>query len=129
MLVGTLHLLPPDLIPVVCYCLLLFLSPHYPQLYRDCLRLIRHVAPGGPFRNAKARALQETVKAQFAQHRNETDPDKILTYKADAVRALSNYLLATSIKNDPKVRAAAQDFQKRSVQEAKQEQRKPPKTP
>ena len=43
------------------------------QLYRDCLRLIEHVAAGG----AKARVLKETVRSRFKANMLEKDPQKI----------------------------------------------------
>ena len=86
------------------------------QLYRDCLRLIRHVAPSGSTKNA---AVKQIVKAEFSRHRDETDPDRLEALRANAIRALSNYMLATQAPNDPKVAAAAKDFHGRSVQQAK----------
>jgi hypothetical protein len=90
--------------------------------------------------------------SQFKSRAAERDADTIQRYQADAVRALSNYLLLTSItkkstatgtattttkRSAPrtaddaasatmtrdKVHAAMQDYHERSVQEAKQEQK------
>ena len=87
------------------------------QLYRDCLRLIRHVAPPGSTKNA---AVKKVVKAEFSRHLDETNPDRLEALKANAIRALSNYMLATQAPNDPKVAAAAKDFHGRSVHQAQQ---------
>lgn len=87
------------------------------KLYRDCLRLVQYVAPGY---SSKAKAIRGTVRAQFRKHQGETDPDKIEQYKADAIRALSNYLLTQQAQKDPKVAAAMKDYHGRSVQQAKQ---------
>jgi len=51
------------------------------------------------------------------------DPDVIETYKLDAVRALSNYLLATSALKDPKVASAMKDFHKRSIPEGRKSEK------
>jgi hypothetical protein len=89
------------------------------QLYRDCLRLVRHVAPGF---SAKAVALRNTVRNEFRKKKDITDPIAIENAKADAVRALSNYLLATSARKDPKITQAMEEFHGRSVKTARQEQ-------
>lgn len=80
-----------------------------PQLYRDCLRLIQHVAPGS---SKKGIAVRTIVRNQF---RKNTDPDKIELYKADAIRALSNYLLAMNISKDDKAKTAVDEFHHRSI--------------
>lgn len=67
------------------------------ELYRDCLRLVRHIAPG---ESPKAMALQQTVRVQFKAHAKEEDPTKIEAFKADAVRALSNYMVYQSAQKD-----------------------------
>ena len=85
------------------------------QLYRDCLRLVKHVAPG---QSAKSLALRQTVRTEFAKNRLETDPARIEGLKANAVRALSNYMLAMNAAKDPKVAAAMENFHGRSVQQA-----------
>lgn len=90
-----------------------------PQLYRDCLRLVRHVAPGTD--SPKARALRQTVRHEFRRNADVTDADQITTLKANAVRALSNYLLQASAPRDAHLKQSAQDFQRRSVSQAQQE--------
>jgi hypothetical protein len=82
------------------------------QLYRDCLRLVRHVAPGD---SKKGILLRRTVREEFRCHRNQTDLVMIERLKADAVRALSNYLLAVNANKDRKLKTAMQDFHDRSV--------------
>lgn len=67
------------------------------ELYRDCLRLIRHVAPG---ESPKALALRQTVRQQFQQHQRETNEETIEALKANAIRALSNYMLYQSAQKD-----------------------------
>lgn len=88
------------------------------QLYRDCLRLVQHVAPGRTS-SAKSIALRESVRTQFRKHQHERDPLVIEHCKANAVRALSNYLVAAAAPKDPKVKAAMKDYHDRSVQSAR----------
>jgi Complex 1 protein (LYR family) len=92
------------------------------QLYRDCLRLVRHVAPGDC---PKGVALRRTVRNEFRRHAHlvavlDDDEDngttqQIANLKANAIRALSNYLLAMNASKDPKLKSAMKDFHDRSV--------------
>jgi len=86
------------------------------KLYRDCLRLIQHVAPGA---SPKSMALKLTVRSEFKRNMQLRDEDAIEAAKANAVRALSNYLLATAAPKDAKLQTAAKDYHSRSVMEAK----------
>jgi hypothetical protein len=119
------------------------------KLFRDCLRLVQYIAPRG---SNKHGALKQSIVSQFKSRAAERDADTIQRYQADAVRALSNYLLLTSItkkstatgtattttkRSAPrtaddaasaamtreKVHAAMQDYHERSVQEARQAQK------
>jgi Complex 1 protein (LYR family) len=91
------------------------------QLYRDCLRLIHHIAPG-MFTNRKALALRTMVRTEFRKNQHLTDVNAIEHAKAQAVRALSNYFVLKAVPQDPKVQAAATDYHTRSVQSASVEQ-------
>lgn len=84
-----------------------FSTPVVLQLYRDCLRLVRHVAPGS---SAKSNALRSIVRQEFSKNRDLQDPQQIEALRANAIRALSNYLLFQNAKSDPKVKQAAQSF-------------------
>lgn len=55
------------------------------------------------------------VRNEFRKNAVLTDAVQIENAKAGAVRALSNYLLATAGMNDPKVKGAMKDFNDRSV--------------
>jgi hypothetical protein len=92
------------------------------QLYRDCLRLIRHVAPGRT--SPKSAALRLNVRSQFDKYK-DTKGDDVLIHaaKANAVRALSNYMLQQAAPKDPKVKAAMKDFHGRAVKDAKDYQK------
>jgi Complex 1 protein (LYR family) len=71
------------------------------KLYRDCLRLVHHIAPGGTgTASNKHVALKRSVTTQFKRNMYETDEHAIERFKADAVRALSNYLLMASINSN-----------------------------
>jgi Complex 1 protein (LYR family) len=114
-LVGTLKrraLLPSFILQLSCTFTFSF------QLYRDCLRLIRHVAPGQV--SPKSLALRRTVRSEFEKYRGESDVATIENAKLNAVRALSNYMLATAAPKDPRAKQAIKDFHGRSVQAAKE---------
>ena len=68
------------------------------QLFRDCLRTAHHI--GGD--SAKGRALKQVVKEGFRKHIGVTDAAEISKLKADAVRALSNYLVMKSLNKTKK---------------------------
>lgn len=89
------------------------------QLYRDCIRLVRHVAPGY---SPKAVALRQTVRSQFQANRHEKDDTKLETMKADAVRALSNYMLYQSAQKDVKLQNAMKE-QMRNAQKDDDDER------
>ncbi|KAG7357064.1 complex 1 LYR family protein [Nitzschia inconspicua] len=76
------------------------------ELYRDCLRLVRHIAPGD---SPKAIALRQTVRQQFQQNQNETNESQIEVLKANAIRALSNYMLFQSAQKDGHLKKAMTD--------------------
>ncbi|KAG7360837.1 complex 1 LYR family protein [Nitzschia inconspicua] len=76
------------------------------ELYRDCLRLVRHIAPGD---SPKAIALRQTVRQQFQQHQNETNEAQVEVLKANAIRALSNYMLFQSAQKDGHLKKAMTD--------------------
>jgi len=67
------------------------------ELYRDCLRLVRHIAPG---ESSKALALRVTVRQQFKLNAQEKNPTKLEELKSNAIRALSNYMLYQSAQKD-----------------------------
>ena len=68
------------------------------QLFRDCLRTAHHI--GGD--SAKGRALKQVVKDGFRKHANVKDEAEISKLKADAIRALSNYLVMKSLNKSKK---------------------------
>ena len=78
------------------------------KLYRDCLRLVRHMAPGTS--SPKSLALRSMVRLEFQKHKDETDLEKIEIHKASAIRALSNYMLYESGVKDQKLGKAMKKF-------------------
>ena len=59
------------------------------KLYRDCLRLSRHLAGD----SAKGEKMREMIRSQFRAGATETDEGKIEMLKFAAVRGLSNYMV------------------------------------
>ena len=86
------------------------------ELYRDLLRLINHIAPGS---SPKSLALRSMIRSEFDKSRHlrpETDAAKIETLKANAVRALSNYMLYESgVQDRGKLGMAMDSFHQRSL--------------
>lgn len=48
-------------------------------------------------RSPKGMQLRAIARSSFKQHRDETDEARIAQLKADAIRALSNYLVMKSL--------------------------------
>mmetsp|Transcript_26359 Transcript_26359/g.38930 ORF Transcript_26359/g.38930 Transcript_26359/m.38930 type:complete len:100 (+) Transcript_26359:133-432(+) len=88
------------------------------QLYRDCIRLVRHIAPG---HSGKSTALRTMVRSQFEKSRNEKDPATIENLKANAVRGLSNYMLYESGVKDEKLSKAMTKFNDNAIKDAKRD--------
>lgn len=81
------------------------------QLLRDCLRLVNHVAG----KSNKGKALRTIVKTEFKKNSSVTDPEKILSLKSNAVRALANYLMIESANKDERFRKVASDFNQKEA--------------
>lgn len=67
-----------------------------PQLYRDCLRLVEHIAG----KSAKAQKLRGIIGNEFRKNAHITDPLMIEGLKSGAIRGLSNYLMMESSSKD-----------------------------
>ena len=72
------------------------------HLYRDCLRLVKHIAGTGP----KSNTIKITIRKEFENHRHVTDPIKIEELKSGAIRGLSNYLVYSSAAKDKRIKKA-----------------------
>ena len=108
------------------------------ELYRDLLRLVTHIAPGS---SPKSIALRTMIRSEFDKSKhlspNPSHATQIETMKANAVRALSNYMLYTSGIHDKKSSSnnskgsssggggtlgkAMDDFHERNVEELKKQ--------
>ena len=75
-------------------------------LFRDCMRLIKHVAGTT---SPKAISLRQIVAQQFRANKHVSDPAMLHSLKSSAERGLSNYLIFTNARTDPKVAAHAAD--------------------
>jgi hypothetical protein len=84
------------------------------------MRLIRHLAPG---HSPKATVLRQTVRSQFQANRQLTDPVQIENVKANAIRALSNYMLYQSAQKDVHMQQAMKDQVDRVKKDAKTDQK------
>ena len=71
------------------------------QLYRDCLRLVKHMAGN----SAKGNHLRAVVRGEFKRNKDEEDPDKVAQLKTDAIRGLTNYLVYQASEKDDRLKA------------------------
>ncbi|CAN0051491.1 unnamed protein product [Heterosigma akashiwo] len=70
------------------------------QLYRDCMRLVQHIAG----KSKKGDNIRRIVGGEFRKNKDEKDEAKIEALKANAVRALSNYLVLESGMKDAQLK-------------------------
>jgi hypothetical protein len=87
-----------------------------PQLYRDCLRLIKHIAG----RSKKGFSLQAIVRSEFIKHSKETDDIKIEQLKSNAVRGLANYLMIESASKDTRLQKFSSTYVQKEADSLKQ---------
>lgn len=64
-----------------------------PNIYRDCLRTVQHMAG----QSAKGRAIAQVVRDEFRRNVDEKDEAEVERMKKTAMTALANYLTLTSI--------------------------------
>ncbi|TYZ62747.1 hypothetical protein PybrP1_000188 [[Pythium] brassicae (nom. inval.)] len=72
------------------------------QLYRDCMRLAKHI--GG--KSKKGEAIRSLIRREFEKGRAEVDPEKIEALKTNAIRGLSNYLVLANSSKDKQLQSA-----------------------
>jgi len=77
-----------------------------PQLYRDCLRLIDHIAG----KSAKGRSLRALIGKEFKKSSGISDPQIIEGMKSNAIRGLSNYLMMESSNKDARLKSHSNSF-------------------
>ena len=63
-------------------------------MYKDCLRLVYHVAT--EHKTIDPQQVRRLVKQQFQMHAHETDSGKIAMLKKNAMSALTNYVMHIS---------------------------------
>jgi hypothetical protein len=64
------------------------------QIYRDCLRLIRHQMGN----SKKGQAVKKLVTAEFKKNMYISDAVQIDQLRGNAIRGLTNYLTLESLK-------------------------------
>jgi Complex 1 protein (LYR family) len=70
------------------------------KLYRDCIRLVNHVAG----KSVKSQNLKRIIGGEFRKNRGVTDPASVDALRGDAVRGLANYLMMESAVKDERFR-------------------------
>lgn len=86
-----------------------------PQIYRDCLRLIKHIAG----KSKKNDAITRIVRNEFKKNAGVKDDAVIEKLKSNAVRGLSNYLMMESLSKDARFQQQSQAFVQREVDSIK----------
>ncbi len=76
------------------------------KLYRDCLRLVKHIA-GDSKKGVKLRAI---VRGEFKKNAAIEDPAKIEGLKSNAIKALANYLMFESSQKDARFKKLSNEF-------------------
>jgi len=86
-----------------------------PQLFRDCLRLISHVAG----KSKKAAAMRKVVSNEFRKNMKVSDPAVIDVLKSNAIRGLANYLMIESSQKDERFKEKAANYSSREADSIK----------
>lgn len=86
-----------------------------PQLYRDCLRLIDHIAG----KSVKGSKLRVIIRNEFRKSVHIKDPAIIEGMKSNAIRGLSNYLMMESSNKDARFQSHANAFTNEEVNSIK----------
>lgn len=87
------------------------------HLYRDCLRLVQHIAG----KSKKGDNIRNVVRGEFRKNVKLEDPAQIENLKSGAVRALTNYLMIQSISKDQKLQKNASRFMDKETNDMKNE--------
>lgn len=86
-----------------------------PQIYRDCLRLVKHISG----KSKKSVAITRIVRNEFKKNAHLKDDEVIEKLKSNAIRGLSNYLMMESSAKDPRFQQQSKEFIKREVESIK----------
>ena len=76
------------------------------DLYRDCLRLVKHIAG----KSKKADTIKFILSKEFRKHAQIVDEDVIATLKANAVRGLANYLMIEASSKDKRLKDLSKTY-------------------
>ena len=90
-----------------------------PQLYRDCLRLVQHIAG----KSKKGQNLRSIVRAEFRKNMKQTDPAIIDNLKSNAIRGLANYLMIESTGKDKRLQTLADNYATKTAETLKSEKK------
>ncbi len=80
-----------------------------PQLFRDCLRLVQHIAGKS---SPKSLKLKSIVRQEFKKHALISDEALIDQLKSNAVKGLANYLMLESSMKDERISKNASNYMK-----------------
>lgn len=81
-----------------------------PALFRDCLRLIIHIAG----KSKKGEQLRRIVGGEFRKNAKVSDEATITALKSNAIRALANYLMIESSAKDARFNKRSLDYSART---------------
>mmetsp|Transcript_14954 Transcript_14954/g.16186 ORF Transcript_14954/g.16186 Transcript_14954/m.16186 type:complete len:110 (+) Transcript_14954:33-362(+) len=84
-----------------------------PQLYRDCLRLVQHIAG----KSKKGQSLRGIIRNEFRKNMQVSDPALIENLKSNAIRGLANYLMIESTAKDKRLQTSANAYAAKSVKD------------
>ena len=86
-----------------------------PQIFRDCLRLVKHISG----KSKKSQAITRIVRNEFKKNAHLRDEEVIEKLKSNAIRGLSNYLMMESSSKDARFQKHSKDYIKREVEAIK----------
>jgi hypothetical protein len=84
-----------------------------PQLFRDCLRLVNHIAG----KSKKGVLLRKIVKSEFMKNSKIEDPVRIENLKSNAIRGLANYLMIESASKDERLQKGVNAYAQKQADE------------
>jgi len=76
------------------------------DLYRDCLRLSKHIAGN----SKKGEQIKKIIASEFRKNAKVVDEDEIISLKANAMRGLSNYLMMEASRKDKRFQEVSTEF-------------------
>lgn len=86
-----------------------------PQIFRDCLRLIKHISG----KSKKSEAITRIVRNEFRKNAKIEDEQMVEKLKSNAIRGLSNYLMMESSAKDERFQKHATSYIKREADSIK----------